>query len=134
MIKRLLNWLGRKQVDPLDNDHDGIDNIYQRSFFLKLIEMERCRSNRNNLPFSLLLFNVNQNQTTNWTTDELVKHISKRVRRIDQLGWYDRHHIGILLPNTSAAGAQTIAKDICGKQDTPFIFHTLTYPDIDQMN
>ncbi len=106
--------------------------IYGPPEFHRLIELERDRVHRNDLQFSLILFNLNRNENNPEPINALVKKISKRVRRVDQIGWYDNYHLAILLPDTSQSGAQTIAKDICRSQDkgTPTIgFETLSYPE-----
>lgn len=123
---------GSQEIAPPE-----VNRIYKRSNFLKLIELERYRVHRNNHQFSLLLFNVNQNGDRQRTIGELVTQISNRVRRIDQVGWYDNFHIGVLLPNTTAADAQLIARDICRNHDSSeaaFLFETLSYPQANQMH
>jgi hypothetical protein len=106
--------------------------IYEREEFLELIELERDRVHRDDQQFSLILIDVNENDNGVAGTAELVHKISKRVRRIDQLGWYDNNHLGVLLPNTTPAGAQIIAKDICQSQDganCAIAFKISSYPD-----
>jgi PleD family two-component response regulator len=106
--------------------------IYEREAFLELIELERDRVHRDDQQFSLILIDVNENDNAVADTIALVHKISKRVRRIDQLGWYDNNHLGILLPNTTQAGAQIIANDICQSRDganSAIAFKTSSYPD-----
>lgn len=107
-------------------------NIYEREEFLELIELERDRVHRDDQQFSLILIDVNEKGDGIAGIIELVHRISKRVRRIDQLGWYDKNHLGVLLPNTTPAGAQIIANDICQSQDgsdSTIAFETSSYPD-----
>lgn len=106
--------------------------IYEREEFLELIELERDRVHRDDQQFSLILIYVNENDNGIADTIELVHKISKRVRRIDQIGWYDNNHLGVLLPQTTQAGAQIIANDICQSQDganSAIAFETSSYPD-----
>lgn len=106
--------------------------IYEREKFLELIKLERDRVHRDDQQFSLILINVNENDNGISDTIKLVDKISKRVRRIDQIGWYDKNHLGVLLPQTSKAGAQIIANDICQNPDgsnNAIVFETSSYPD-----
>jgi hypothetical protein len=43
----------------------------------------------------------------------LARTILKRIRVTDDLGWFDREHLGLLLPETPAAGAWRLAQDVC---------------------
>lgn len=132
MKKLVLRLFGKGSADFQDSYPTKNNSIYKRANFLKLIELERYRVHRDNRQFTLLLFNVSQTRNTNRKINEFITQISKRVRRVDRLGWYDDYHIGVLLPNTSMAGAHIIAKDICGSQNQSILFQTLTYPNIDQ--
>ena len=123
--------LGRKQDEE----------VIQRNLFLKLIEMERLRVHRSNKQFSLILFNIDQDPETAPSIDKLANIISQRIRRTDQVGWFDDCRIGVLLPNTPMTGAQTIANiistDMSGELEEPkdrIPFETLSYPDLNQSN
>ena len=108
-------------------------DFIDRALFLKLVEMERYRVHRTNHQFSLILFNVVQNAQTVSSTKQLAGIIKQRIRRLDQVGWFDKLHIGVLLPNTSYSGAQIIARDICCRHQEqiqqPLSFETLCYPE-----
>jgi hypothetical protein len=106
--------------------------IIDRFSFRRLIEMERYRVHRNNMQFSLVLFNVDAHQGNH----DLLYTIFQKIRRTDQIGWFDDCHIGILLPNTATSGAKTIANlitdEICKRQQVAkgsFSFKTLSYPN-----
>lgn len=106
--------------------------IYEREKFLELIELERDRVHRDDQQFSLILINVNEKDNRISDTIKLVDKITKRVRRIDQIGWYDNNHLGVLLPQTSKEGAQIIANDICKNPEgsnNAIVFKTSSYPD-----
>ena len=127
MKKLLMRWFGKTYPKP---DIDRLNEIYSRSEFHHLLELERDRVHRNNHQFSVLLFSVNPKKEHD--VIELTNHISRRVRRIDQVGWYDNSHIGVLLPSTTASGAKHIVKDICSQHNgttPPFLYETLSYPD-----
>lgn len=104
--------------------------FHERSIFRKLVQLERDRAHRGNQQFSVILINVSQEKKLMVT--ELMHHISRRVRRIDQVGWYDQFHIGVLLPSTSPDAAHRIAKDIFLNYAHPQAsvqYQTLSYPD-----
>lgn len=130
MKKLLYKWLGKILSLSGNDSLDKNNLICNRSEFLNLIELERYRVHRNSHQFSILLFSVNQKKEHE--TIELATKISKRVRRIDQVGWYDDCRIGVLLPNTNAAGARNIGKYICSRHsrtNSSLAFETLSYPD-----
>jgi hypothetical protein len=43
----------------------------------------------------------------------LLQALAGRVRRIDEIGWYDDYRIGVILPYTSMQGACKLAECIC---------------------
>ena len=134
MKKSLIRWFGRPYTAFGVGRFNGVNKICNRSEFLKLLELERDRVHRNNHQFSILLFSVNPKKK--FEIIELANHISKRVRRVDQVGWYDDCHIGVLLPNTSTNGAISIGKDICSHHDrsnSQLNYETLSYPDTKQI-
>ena len=48
-----------------------------------------------------------------------MQKILRRVRRIDEIGWYDQNRIGIILPYTSAQGAQKFAESLSNSISLP---------------
>ena len=112
-----------------------IDTIYKPEAFRNLIEIERSRVLRSERPFSLLLFTVPLNKMNSESINKLIKKITARVRRIDQIGWFDHQHLGVLLPNTPKEGAKVIADEIFTSvkaEQFSIVYETLTYPDIDE--
>ena len=135
MKKLLVRWFGKATPEYRVDGLNGINRIYNRSEFHNLLELERDRVHRNNHQFSVLLFSVNPQKEHD--VIELASHISKRVRRIDQVGWYDDSHIGVLLPNTTASGAKNIVKDICSRHNgstLPLVCETLSYPETTKLD
>lgn len=131
MKNRLLNSLTKiLSVWFRQSNGDASKVIHERSIFKEIIELERDRAHRANQQFSMILINVGQEKKL--AVVELVHQISKRIRRIDQVGWYDPFHIGVLLPSTTPDGAQNIVKDIrgnCPPSQASFQYQTLSYPD-----
>ena len=99
--------------------------------FLYLVEIERSRSHRNNIEFSLILIKIDQGKIEGEAVSQLIRKISNRIRRIDKIGWYDKEQIGILLPGTNRFGAKIIAGELAiGAQGIPLEieFSTVSYP------
>jgi PleD family two-component response regulator len=99
--------------------------------FIDLLEIERSRSHRNNMEFSLILIKINQNELGEAVVSQLVQKISRRIRRIDKIGWHGKGQIGILLPSTNHLGAKKIADELAkGAQGIPLNieFRTISYP------
>jgi PleD family two-component response regulator len=99
--------------------------------FLNLVEIERSRSHRNNMEFSLILIKINQNEIGEAVVSQLIQKISKRIRRIDKIGWHGKGQIGILLPSTNHLGAIKFAEELArGTQGIPLNieFRTISYP------
>lgn len=105
--------------------------ICSHADFFSLIEFERSRSHRVQKPFSVILIDIDQQNDYLINVELIVNDILKRIRKIDQLGWYDNNRIGILLPNTDHNGANVIIEDLTKKIDDKRIkirFDTFSYP------
>lgn len=77
----------------------------------QLLARERMRSDRGDSVFSLLTFT----RSARLTTEELAALdavFSARIRATDDAGILADNRVGILLPETSAAGAWTLATDL----------------------
>jgi PleD family two-component response regulator len=81
--------------------------------FLQLIEQERARVNRNGSNFTLVLLQLSDGLNDDKEVQSNVLHtIRQRIRTIDQVGYYDKGHIGLLLPQTSRDGATKMVGDL----------------------
>lgn len=132
MKKLLSDFIGKIRPASLGNIKYLARAIHERDKFHDLIELERNRVHRDERQFSLILISVNRSKNKNAALVKLVQKASKRVRRIDQIGWFDDAHIGVLLPNTKFSGAQIIAKDICYSKNgsnSNITYETISYPD-----
>jgi lipopolysaccharide/colanic/teichoic acid biosynthesis glycosyltransferase len=77
----------------------------------QLLSRERMRSDRGDSIFSLLTFS----NATRFTADKLAKLdavLAARIRATDDAGILADDRVGILLPQTSPAGAWTLATDL----------------------
>jgi len=108
--------------------------IHPEEEFRSIIDRERARADRTDHQFSLIVFDLgftNGNQNKN---GRLLQKIISRMRRIDEIGWYDPRRIGIILPYTAERGAQRFAENLCQLLDPSLahcIFNVYTY-DLDK--
>jgi hypothetical protein len=74
-----------------------------------MLERERERSGRNRHAVSLVLLNVGEPSIS---ISRVVEIIRSRIRRVDEIGWYDDNRLGILLPYTNREGACRLTREI----------------------
>ena len=99
--------------------------------FIRIIENERARAERNDHCFSLILFDTAAIGLTPVTIGPFAQKIRHRIRQVDKIGWYDNQRIGLILPYTSNVGACQLAAYICSDVEmsySPSICHVNTYP------
>lgn len=95
------------------NRRNGIfTSVISEDRFSILIEKERSRSHRNGFCFSLLIFQVEQKGDEGRAFEALLKFLKKRLRSVDDIGWYHKKALGVLLPDTHAAGAEVLSHEI----------------------
>ncbi len=108
-------------------------DIYSSVEFRELINYERIRADRNGSVFSILLFTSDLFYSSRKNVTSFIKEVKTLVRVIDHIGWYDKKHVAILLPDTAEAGAVILGHKILSQ--LPFIrvesgcFDIYTYPD-----
>ena len=83
-----------------------LKGILSRKSFYKIIERERERANRNNHQVSLVVFNLESFPDDGKESKQLVENIIKEKRKIDEVGWYKKYNVGVILPYTSSHGAR----------------------------
>ena len=86
--------------------YKSLKGINSRKDFFKIIERERERASRNNHQVSLVVFNLESFPDDGKERKQLISNIVNEKRRIDDLGWYDKHSVGVILPYTSSNGAR----------------------------
>ncbi len=108
-----------------------IGQLCSKEEFLRFIENERARAERNDHCFSLILLDTTAIGLKPNAIGQFVQRLTRRIRQIDQIGWYDSQRIGLILPYTSNAGACQLAAHICSDVKmsySPSICHVNTYP------
>lgn len=106
----------------------GVQSVEQ---FRAILERERARADRNEHQFSVVVFDIVGTEANIAETQRLARVLTKRIRFTDQLGWFDSHRIGILLPETPVSGAWKLADDACialSADATPPECNVYTYP------
>jgi lipopolysaccharide/colanic/teichoic acid biosynthesis glycosyltransferase len=78
------------------------------------IQRESARADRSGGEFALVLFRIRNRDHASLSTVRLAKTLLGRIRATDDIGWYDEDHLGVLLPDTTAAGAWRFADSVCG--------------------
>ena len=74
---------------------------------------ERMRVDRNGSPLAILTIELSPDRSTPGDFDFLGRVLLRRLRITDTFGFLPGRKIGVLLPDTSAAGAWKVASDIC---------------------
>lgn len=98
------------------------------------IERERRRSDRTGEPFSLLVLSASQVGNQAAVLKRLAQILKRRLRLTDAPGWLDANRLGVVLPDTPAAGAWKVAGDIeelYGAAPPPYQCEIYTYPHPD---
>ena len=111
----------------LQKDSNG---IHSEDEFRSIIERERARADRTDHQFSLIILDLGSFDGNHHTTHHMLQKILRRVRRIDEIGWYNQNLVGIILPYTSAQGAQKFAESLCNSFSPPInecLFNVYTY-------
>ncbi len=94
-----------------------------------VLDRERRRADRHDHQFSFVLFESTDAQLHAAAFQQLVAVLTHRLRSTDEFGWFDQRHVGVVLPYTSADGAQKLAGDICQLLFDKRLSYTIyTYP------
>ena len=96
-----------------------------------MIDLESARADRYHTRFSLAVFEVGTRDENSVLIRRLVRTLHNRFRNTDELGWYSRRQIGVILPFTPAEGAWKLAEYICNVVAAitgPPPFTIFTYP------
>src|SRR3990170_1398630 len=88
------------------NKMNPFNGIHSSDAFRAVLERERARSERTGQIFSLVIFGIKSgNGTAAATLARLGNDITRKIRKSDEVGWYDENRIGTILIGTSAEGA-----------------------------
>ena len=76
------------------------------------IHRERCRADRSNQEFSLVLFRVPRSIGPSRTALRWARTVLTRSRATDEVGWFDDETVCCILPDTTADGAGRFADNV----------------------
>lgn len=93
--------------------YKSLNGINSRKDFFKTLNHERERADRNNHKVSLVVFNLGSFPDKGKERKQLIKTILKEKRSIDDVGWYNKYGVGVILPYTSSQGAQKFSIRLC---------------------
>lgn len=120
-----ISWFW-KFLDPYRNlrKMKMLDGIHSYKQFNMIIERERSRVDRNNQGFALVVFNIGNAGVNGDYSKNIINVLQyRRLRLPDEIGWFDRQRIGVLLHNTGREGAWRFINNI---QDAfPAKYHPL---------
>jgi len=86
---------------------DPLCGVYSEKEFRALLDHERRRSNRTKEKFSVAVFDVGDVETEEMDKACLLPdNLVGTSRSTDEVGWFDKNRIGVLLPDTTAKGAK----------------------------
>ena len=105
--------------------------VWERDEFRRLVRRERLRADRNGETFSLVLMEAPVTEKAGAYLSELTKVLQARLRATDDVGRVERDRLGVLLPDTPAAGAWTVVEHIgrlLPKEVTAPACEVFTYP------
>jgi diguanylate cyclase (GGDEF)-like protein len=100
---------------------DGLTGLWNRRYFEERLSAETSLSERNGAPLSLVMLDVDHFKKINDTHghpfgDEVLRAVARaastRVRASDVFCRYGGEEFAVLLPNTDAPRAQTLAEDL----------------------
>ncbi len=100
---------------------DPLTNIYNRRFFMQMLEQEIERTKRNKKPFSLIMFDLDHFKKVNdrfgyAAGDMVLKSVAdtvkKRIRKTDYFARWGGEEFIILLPETSLDDAVVLAEEL----------------------
>ncbi len=86
--------------------------VHSISDFQIVIKRERDRCDREASVFSVIGFYKKNGEAFERYAEPIIQALIDRVRLPDEIGWFDRDRVGVLLPSTNEAGAVKIAADI----------------------
>ena len=112
-------------------------NLCSMKDFHRLIKRERLLADRNNNKLSLILFDVELLNKCNTHIEDLIDILNTRIRLSDEIGWFDKRKVAVLLVNTSMKGARKLAHEICMSLEafSPVLPYTVfTYPSLIWLN
>jgi hypothetical protein len=130
VFHQLKNYISCK-TKRIYKSKSSANKILSEEAFRLVLDRERERVGRNQHQYSLILLDLGSTDKNFSNISRILNIITLRVRSVDELGWYDKQRIGIILPYTSADGACKLAENLCSifEDELPKLrFDVFTYP------
>ncbi len=86
--------------------------LYSHEDMVSMLERERARADRSGHEFALAIFDFRTLTANDDVLVKLVRLLIQRARATDVVGWMGGRRIGVLLPDTPAAGAWKLIADV----------------------
>lgn len=117
---------------------DGLTQIHNKRYLMETLEREIPRARRHARPLSVVMFDIDHFKGINdnyghlagdYVLKELATLVKSRLRPDDIVGRYGGEEFCALLPETSLAGAASIAEDLRKRvQERRFVFEGESIP------
>jgi diguanylate cyclase (GGDEF)-like protein len=100
---------------------DPLTNVYNRRFFMQMLEQEMERTRRNGKPFSIIMFDLDHFKSVNdhfghAAGDMVLKSVANmikgRIRKTDCFARWGGEEFIILLPETTVGDAASLAEEL----------------------
>ena len=89
--------------------------IHPADRFRDLVERERSRTDRTGVRFSMVVFRLSgRKRDTYHTLYHLAEILTARARTSDEVGWFDRSSLAVLLIGAGEAGAAKFGRNVTG--------------------
>ena len=103
-MRRLLHLFGAKENSTVD--------ISTKKTFFQQLKLERSRTHRNGIGFSLVVFNLRELRLKKKNVVRMIDTINSQIHDYDFIGWYSRKKIGVILPYTTSNEAKNFFENI----------------------
>ncbi len=127
----ITQWKGLYKPPVGLRQAQGLSSIHSAGQFHAILEREKARVERNAHQFSLVLFEVSKAGQNVSQMRYLTHSLANRMRWTDEVGWFGDERIGVILPDTSAVGAERLAESVCEAvtaKSSPPEYTIYTYP------
>jgi hypothetical protein len=122
-MKPIVHLFGAKKNSTVD--------ISTKKTFCQQLKLERSRTHRNGIGFSVVVFNLKALRLKRENVVKMIHAINCQIHDYDHIGWYGRNKIGVILPYASSKEAKEFSKNIINplhnvRQESKYTL--LTYP------
>ena len=110
LLKSLIRFSKHHSLRPLDPT--AVRCLQSQERFHALVHRERARADRTQRPFALVSFRISSRYASRRNLLRMAKTALLRSRVTDDVGWFERHIVASLLPETTTQGAWVYAQGV----------------------